>query len=181
MGCSKTQAEQLARYGLITSVVPMCDEGVGMTWGNFDRDDLASFLAAVCRGAKTCSGEDDRYADLTAVVRSLSSTLRALEWQLEGKLRRTRLLNGIPRLDNLRFHRPEVKALVKGRRGPNLHRLSTVTLILGVRLSAAKKLVAVGHGGPWLLQAPPEDCRSLQGGAYVSTTEIERFQASTKP
>lgn len=155
--------------------------GLGITWGNFDRDDLAAFLAAVCGGAKGYCGEDDRYADLTAVVRSLSSTVEAFECQLEGELRRTRLLNGIPRLHNLRFNRDEVKALAKERRGPDLHRLSTVALILGVRLSAVKKLVAARNGGPWLMLAPPEICRSLQGAAYISATEIKRFRKSIKP
>lgn len=62
------------------------------------------------------------------------------------------------------------------RQGPDLHRLTSVAVILGIPLEAVKRLITCYGGGPWLVQAPPEDCVGLNGGAYVSSAEIERFQ-----
>jgi len=62
------------------------------------------------------------------------------------------------------------------RRGPDLHRLPSVAVILGIRLDAVKKLIVPGGGDPWLARARAGLCARLDGGAYVSLAEIEKFQ-----
>lgn len=177
LGCSKTHAEQLAHQGLITSVVPIAEGAVGLTMGYFNHDDLAAFMDEVLRDAVVCDTEDDAYVDLTKAARPRSSTAEILRWHLEGKLPGTRLIGGVRRLDHLRFHLATARALVAARRGPDLHRLTSVALMLGIKVAAVKKLVASEAGGPWLMLAPVDDCVGLDGAAYVAMAEIERFQA----
>lgn len=177
LGCSKTHAEQLAHHGLITSVVPIAEGAIGLTMGYFNHDDLAAFMDEVLSGAVACDAEDDAFVDLTKAARLRSSTAEILRWHLEGKLPGTRLIGGVRRLDHLRFHLASARALVAARRGPDLHRLTSVALMLGIKVAAVKKLVASETGGPWLMLAPAEDCVGLDGAAYVAMAEIERFQA----
>ncbi|WP_156317425.1 hypothetical protein [Cypionkella psychrotolerans] len=47
---------------------------------------------------------------------------------------------------------------------------------MGITLNAVKKLVAFGDGGPWLNATAAEIVAGLAGGAYVSLTEINRFE-----
>lgn len=176
LGCSKTHAEQLAQYGLITSVVPTIGGKVGLTQGYFNHDDLSAFTTNVLRNTVFISGEEKGYVNLTAAARRFSSTAEILRWQLDGKLTGTLLLNGVPRLDHLRFDYAVAKALITARRCPELHRLASVALMLGISLKAVKKLVAFDDGGPWLNPTAAEIVAGLAGGAYVSLTEINRFE-----
>ncbi len=177
LGCSKTHAEQLAHQGLITSVVPITEGSVGLTMGYFNHDDLAAFMEEVMSRAVICEDEEEGYVDLTSAARPRSSTAEILRWHLDGSPPRTRRVGGDRRLDALRFHLATARALVAARRGSDLHRLTSVALILGIKIDAVKKLVGSEHGGPWLTLAPPESCQELDGGAYVAMAEIERFEA----
>ncbi|MFN4153491.1 MAG: TniQ family protein [Paracoccaceae bacterium] len=177
LGCSKTQAEQVARQGLIKSVVPISEGQVGLTQGHFNRNDLASFMDDVMRAAVVWDAEEEGYVNLTAAARPRSSTVEILQWHMDDKLIGTRLLNGIQRLDHLRFELVAVRALVTARRGPDLNRLTSVAVILGIKIEAVKALIALPQGAPSLVQAPAELCSGLDGAAYVATAEIERFQA----
>ena len=177
LGCSTTQAEQLAQHGLITSVVPISEGRVGLTRGHFNRNDLSALLTEVLLHTVVTEVEEEGYIDLTAAARPLSSTAEILRWHLDGKLTATRLLSGTPRLDHLRFNKVAVRALVTERRSPDLRRLTSVAIILGIRLDAVKRLIAPQNGGPWLAKASAHLCAELDGGAYVSLAEIERFLA----
>ncbi|WP_312531768.1 TniQ family protein [Paracoccus sp. (in: a-proteobacteria)] len=178
LGCSKTQAEQLAQQGVIASIVPTAEGAVGLTQGYYNRDDLAEFMAEVFAKASSFDTEEDGYVDLTRAARPLSSTIEILRWQLDGKLPGTRLLRCAKRLDHLRFRQSEVLSLVAVRRGQDLCRFSSVAIALGIPISAVKKLASTDRGGPWLLQAPQEICVGFAGAAYVSMSEVERFQAA---
>lgn len=177
LGCSKTHAEQLAHQGLVSSVVPISQGSVGLTQGHFNRDDLASFMSEVLRLVEVHDAEEKGFVDLSSAARPRSSTAEILRWLLDGKLPGTRLLYGTSRLDHLRFDHEVVKALVTARRAPDLHRLTSVAVMLGVHLKAVKALISHDDGGPWLVQAPADICSGLDGGAYVSSTEMARFQA----
>lgn len=176
LGCSKTHAEQLAHQGLVSSVVPISQGMVGLTQGHFNRDDLASFMSEVLRHVEVHDAEEKGFVDLTTAARPRSSTAEILRWLLDGKLPGTRLLYGTPRLDHLRFDHEVVKSLVTARRAPDLHRLTSVAIVLGVHLKAVKALISHDDGGPWLVQAPADICSGLDGGAYVSSAEMARFQ-----
>lgn len=67
--------------------------------------------------------------------------------------------------------------LVKDRRGPDLNRIPAVATILGIQADSIKKLLDSRIGGPWHSAAPATAISGLQGAAYVSTAEIERFLA----
>lgn len=52
LGCSRTNAETLAAAGIVVSVVPMTEgEGVGVTVGTYNRDDLNGLLDDICKWA----------------------------------------------------------------------------------------------------------------------------------
>lgn len=178
LGCSKTHAEQLSLHGMITSIVPISEGQVGLTQGYFNRDDLAGFMEAVFDVAQPCKAETEGLANLTTAVKGRSSTVEILRWHLDGQLIGTRLLDGVQRLDHLRFNLERVRDLVRRHHGTELHRLSVVALMLGISLDAVKKLVAAKNGGPWLKLASKKDTALLSGGAYVAKSEIERFQAN---
>lgn len=177
LGCSKTQAEQLAHQGLVSSVVPISQGSVGLTQGHFNRDDLASFMSEVLCHVEAHGAEEKGFVDLTTAARPRSSTAEILSWLLDGKLPGTRLLYGTSRLDHLRFDHEVVKALITARRAPDLHRLTSVAAMLGVHLKAVKALISHDNDGPWLVQAPADLCSGLDGGAYVASSEMARFQA----
>lgn len=129
------------------------------------------------RAAVVWDTEEEGYVNLTAAARPRSSTAEILQWHMDGKLIGTRLLNGVQRLDHLRFALVAARALVTARRGPDLHRLTSVAVILGIKIEAVKALIALPQGAPSLVQALAELCSGLDGAAYVTTAEIERFQA----
>ena len=110
------------------------------------RDDLAVFMDEVLRDTIPYDTEEDAFVDLTKAARPRASTAEILRWHLEGKLPGTRLIGGVRRLDHLRFHLETVRALVAARRGPDLHRLTSVALMLGIKVAAVKKLVASDVG-----------------------------------
>nr|WP_309504216.1 TniQ family protein [uncultured Roseovarius sp.] len=176
LGCSKTHAEQLVRSGLISSVVPMTEGDVGLTRGDFNLDDLSGFLDSVCVGTQIMADEVDGFANLTHAARGRSSTAEIIGWHVAGRLKQTGLLNGIKRLDHLRFRLSEIRHLVAVSRGHNLHRLTAVAQILGTNLGAVKRLVSSQRGGPWLGAVPANMTHHLSGKAYVSSTEIDRFK-----
>jgi len=86
-------------------------------------------------------------------------------------------MNGVRRLDHLRFDRQVILLLAKDRRGPDLNRVTLVATILGISPKSVKKLLQAKRGGPRLSPAPASAIADLQGTAYVSTDEIERFLA----
>jgi hypothetical protein len=96
---------------------------------------------------------------------------------MDRKLTAKRLLKGVHRLDHRRFDSVAVKALVKARRGMELHSSNSVRKIMGILPYAVRKLIAHRDGGPWLTQSPDELCAGLYGDAYVCLAEIKRFQA----
>lgn len=159
------------------SVVPISEGQVGLTQGHFNRDDLAAFMADVMRDVLVGDTEEEGYVNLTAAARPRSSTAEILQWHMDGKLTRTRLLNGVQRLDHLRLALVAARAVVTARRFPDLHRLTSVAAILGIKIEAVKALIARPQGAPSLVQAPAERCSGMDGAAYVATAEIERFQA----
>jgi len=159
------------------SVVPISEGQVGLTQGHFNLDDLAAFMADVMRDVVVWDTEEEGYVNLTAAARPRSSTAEILQWHMDGKLIETRLLNGVQRLDHLRFALVAARALVTARRCRDLHRLTSVAVILGIKIEAVKALIALPQGAPSLVQAPAELCSGLDGAAYVATAEIERFQA----
>ncbi|MEO9777470.1 MAG: hypothetical protein ABJH07_19650 [Sedimentitalea sp.] len=171
LGCSKTHAEQLVHSGLISSVVPMTEGEVGLTCGDFNLDDLSVFLDGVCVGTQISADESDGFVDLTHAARGRSSTAEIIGWQVAGKLKETGLLNGIKRLDHLRFSLSEIRLLVAVSRGIDLHRLTVVARILGTNLGAVKRLVSEQRGGPWLVAAHAKITRDLPGKAYVSSAD----------
>jgi hypothetical protein len=175
LGCSKTQAEVLAQHGLITSVTPIADDQIGQTWGQFNRDDLEAFKDEVFQDTRYHTSESEDFVSLTAAVTGKSSTAKILQWQLGGQLRGTRLLNGVPRLDHLRFDRQAILSLAKDRRGSDLNRVTLVATILGISPKSVKKLLKAKRSGPRLSPAAASSIADLQGTAYVSTAEIERF------
>lgn len=175
VGCSKTQAEVLARNGLITSITPIADDQIGQTWGQFNRDDLEAFKDKVFQDTRYHTAESGDFVSLTVAARGKSSTAEIIKWQLERQLRGTRLLHGVQRLDHLRFDRNAILALVKERRGTDLNRVTLVARILGMSVKSVKKLMKAKGNGPRLLPAPAAAIVGQRGNAYVSTTEIERF------
>ncbi|MBK0329433.1 TniQ family protein [Rhodobacteraceae bacterium F11138] len=177
LGCSKTHAEQLAEHGLISSVVPIADEKVGVTQGYFNLEDLDEFKSAVFRSTHVSASEKVDFVDLTVAVKGRSSTAELIQWHLDGKLPGTLLIGGVRRLDHLRFDLDRVRELAENEHLGEHHRLTTVALMLGINLKAVKKLTTARDGGPWLTLAPACITRSLRGEAYVSATELERFQA----
>jgi hypothetical protein len=177
LGCSKTQAELIAQHGLITSVTPIADDEIGQTQGQFNLDDLAQFKDEVFRKTQDSVAETKDFVSLTAAVAGKSSTVEILQWYLSGQLCGTRLLKGIRRLDHLRFDRAAILSLAKDRRGPDLNRITVVAAILGIAPKSVKKMLENRMGGPWLSTASASATTGLQGKAYVSTAEIERFLA----
>ncbi|QCP85618.1 hypothetical protein EYE35_08010 [Cereibacter sphaeroides] len=117
------------------------------------------------------------FLDLTLAAKGRSSTVEILRWQLEGQLRKTRRIGASHRIDGLRFCLDEIRALVRARSRTDLHRLTVVAIRLGVQLEVVKRLVSADGCAPLLALVPPQECRGLQGRAYVSTAEIERFKA----
>ena len=176
LGCSKTHVEQLVKGGLISSVVSMAEGGVGLTRGDFNLDDLSSFLETVCQGLEVINDEPEAFVDLSLAARGRSSTAEIIGWQLSGQLRRTGLLDGRKRLDCLRFCLAEIREIVDDTRGHDLHCLTSVAGMLGISLPVVKLLVSKVNGGPWLRLAPVKAARKLKGTAYVSSAEIEMFK-----
>ncbi|KMK67566.1 hypothetical protein IMCC21224_112437 [Puniceibacterium sp. IMCC21224] len=181
LGCSKTHAEQMSLHGVITSIVPISEGQVGLTQGYFNHDDLEDFKASVFRAAEPCSAEVEGFVNLTVAAKGRSSTVEILRWHLDGQLTGTRLLNGVQRIDHMRFDLMMIRDLVDRRRGPAPLRLTAVALTLGISLDAVKKLVTAKHDGPWLKLASKKETVFLSGGAYVSRPEIARFQARYTP
>ena len=181
LGCTKTHAEQLAKHGLISSVVPIANDEVGVTQGYFNLEDLGEFASTVFGSTCSTETEDDGFVDLTVAAKGRSSTAEILHWLLNGKLPGTRLIGGVKRLDRLRFDLDQIKELTKYKSHSELHRLTKVALMLGINLSAVKKLISKKNGGPWLSPASAEVTKTLRGGAYVSSVEIVKFQAEYLP
>ncbi|ULB10230.1 TniQ family protein [Cereibacter azotoformans] len=177
LGCSRTQAEQLAAAGMVRSVVPVADGGIGLSVGAYNRDDLAEFLACLCAEVPVVAETPEGFLDLTLAAKGRSSTVEILRWQLEGQLRKTHRIGASHRIDGLRFCLDEIRTLVRARSRTDLHRLTVVAIRLGVQLEVVKRLVSADGGAPLLALVPPQQCRGLQGRAYVSTAEIERFKA----
>ena len=175
LGCSVTQAEVLAKHGLITSILPISCEEIGQTQGQFNLNDLAQFMEKVFRETRNSAAETEGFVNLTAAAKGTGSTAEILQWHLGGQLAGTRLLHGIRRLDHLRFDIEMIKALAKDRRGPDLNRITVVATILGIEPDSVKKLLDNSIGGPRLLAASASATSGLRGAAYVSTAEIERF------
>lgn len=178
LGCSKTQAEQLAAAKLVTSVVPVEEGDFGLSVGAYNRDEITIFLALVCSNAKSGAEESEGFLDLTRVSKGRSSTVEIIRWQIEGQLKHTRLIGADHRIDRLRFSLAEVRVLARARAGTDLHRLTVVADRLGLTLLAVKQLTASEGGEPLLPLVPKEDCVGRQGAAYVSTAAIEKFVAS---
>lgn len=178
LGCSKTQAEQLAAAKLVTSVVPVEEGDVGLSVGAYNRDEITSFLALVCSNAESGAEESEGFLDLTRVSKGRSSTVEVIRWQIEGQLKNSLLIGADHRIDRLRFSLAEVRALVWARAGTDLHRLTVVADRLGLPLLAVKQLTASQGEEPLLPLVPKEDCVGRHGAAYVSTAAIEKFVAS---
>tara|TARA_R110000787_G_scaffold257144_1_gene362353 strand:+ start:542 stop:1129 length:588 start_codon:yes stop_codon:yes gene_type:complete len=100
-----------------------------------------------------------------------------MSWFLEGKLPKTCLLQGIKRLDCLRFCHADVFEEIEKSQGHDFHRLNSVASMLGTSLTAVKKLISPTEGGPLLMTVEPAVSGKLAGSAYVSAAEIERFKA----
>ncbi|MFU8863978.1 MAG: TniQ family protein [Rhodobacterales bacterium] len=176
LGCSKTHAEQLVKGGLISSVVSMAEGQVGLTRGDFNVDDLSGFLKTVCVDVRDIDCEIDGFIDLTQAARGRSPTVEIIAWQIGGRLRKTCLLDGIKRFDNLRFCLTEIRQIVDESRGRDPHRLTSVAKMLCMNLPAVKQLVSRKKGGPWLQLVSGRAAGELRGKAYVAHAELERFK-----
>ena len=132
-------------------------------------------MEEVFRETQNSAAETESFVNLTVAAKGLSSTAEILQWHLGGQLAGTRLLHGIRRLDHLRFDIEMTKALAKDRRGSDLNRITVVATILGIEPDSVKKLLDNRMGGPRLSAASVSATSGLQGAAYVSTAEIERF------
>ncbi|ETD89215.1 hypothetical protein ACTTAL_11450 [Rhodobacter capsulatus] len=177
LGCSRTQAEQLAAAGMVRSVVPVAERGIGLSVGADNRGALTEFLVGLWAGVPVVAEPPAELVDLTLAAKGRSSTVEILRWQLEGRLRKTRRLGSSYRIDGLRFCQDEIRALTRGRSRPDLHRLIIVAVPLGVDLKVVKRLVTADGSAPRLALVPPQDCLGLRGKAYVSTAEINRFKS----
>jgi hypothetical protein len=149
LGCRRSHVELLVQQGLITSVVPSAEGQVGLTRGCFNHHDLSAFMAKVLREAVFIADEEEGYVDMTAAARPLTSAVEILQWHMDRKLTATRLLKGVHRLDHLRFERAAEKAVMKARRGMELHSSNSVGKIMGILPYAVRKLIAHRDGGPW--------------------------------
>jgi hypothetical protein len=129
----------------------------------------------VLRDTRHDTAESKDFVSLTAAIAGKSSTAEILQWQLAGQLRGTRLLNGVQRLDHLRFDRHAILSLAKDRRGPDLNRVTLFARTLGISPKSVKKLLQAKRGGPRLSLAPASAIADLNGTVYVATAEIERF------
>ena len=181
LGCTKSMAGLVVRGGFITSVVPIEEGTIGLTQGRFNRDELDAFVAQFTAGASVCEVEEGGYVDLTTAAKGRSSVAEVIGLYLDGKLAGTRLLNGVPRLDHLRFDLAQVRRLTGAGTGEELHRLTSVSLTLGIPLDAVKKLVSSQGEGPRLAPAPANLCVGRRGACYVSHDEIERFRSLYVP
>ena len=157
-------------------VVSMAEGQVGLTRGDFNVDDLSVFLETVCVDVRDIDCESEGFIDLTQAARGRSSTVEIIAWQIGGRLRRTCLLDGIKRFDNLRFCLAEIRQIVDETRGRDPHRLTSVAKILCMNLPAVKQLVSRKRGGPWLQLVSGKAASELRGRAYVAHAELERFK-----
>ncbi|WP_096785915.1 hypothetical protein [Rhodobacter sp. CZR27] len=181
LGCSKTQAEQLVAGNLVNSVVPVAEGKCGLSVGAYNRDELREFLVRATAGVTEVSEEGDGFLDLTRACKGRSSTAELIRWQMEGKLRKTRLIGPRHRLDSLRFSLEEVRVLVHARSRTDLNRLTSAAVLLRVNLEVVKRLVSRGGNWPTLALASAAECRGLHAEAYVSSAEIERFTKTYLP
>lgn len=141
----------------------------------FNLNDLAQFMEELFRETQNSAAETENFVNLTVAAKGRSSTAEILQWHLGGQLAGTRLLHGIRRIDHLRFDIGMIKALAKDRRGSDLNRITVVATMLGIEPDSVKKLLDSRLGGPRLSAASASATAGLQGAAYVTTAEIERF------
>ncbi len=177
LGCTITQVERLVRNDFIRSITPISEGQVGQMRGNFNRDDLSSFLDQICRDLPAVPTETEGYVSLSGASRMRTDTGQVMGWFLDGKLTKTFLLHGVKRLDHLRFCRAEVTGQIEEAQDHDYHRLFSVSLMLGASLTAIKRLTSRENGAPLLIPVDPKKCKNLAGSAYVSAAEIERFKA----
>ena len=122
------------------------------------------------------STETEGYVSLSDASRMRTDTAQVMGWFLDGKLPKTYLVNGVQRLDHLRFCHAEVASQIDEAQDHDYHRLFSVSLMLGASLTAIKRLTSRENGAPLLIPVEPEKCKNLPGSAYVSAAEIERFK-----
>lgn len=176
LGCSNTQAEQMAAAGIVASVVPVAEGSVGLSVGAYNLDELAEFQASLCAQVPVVQEVPEGFLDLARAARGRSSTIEILRWQMEGQLRHTRRIGSSLRIDSLRFSLDEIRTLLRARSRTDLHGLTDVAIRLGVLLGVVKRLVSAEDSPPLLALVPPQECQGLRGRGYVSSSEIDRFK-----
>lgn len=176
LGSSTTQVEHLLRQKFIVSITPLIEEGRGQLRGNFNRDDLSDFLDRVCTNLPVIASEVDGYVSLSSVSRMRTDTGQVMSWLLNGELPKTCLLQGVNRIDHLRFCRSDVVKKIKENQGRDVYSLTSVSAALGISRAAVRPLISTENGGPWLIAIERGGSSKDFESTYFSRAEIEHFQ-----
>ena len=122
LGCSRTNAETLAAAGIVVSVVPMTEgEGVGVTVGTYNRDDLNGLLDDSCKWAAVVRDLPETHVEFQRACKR-APCVSLVNWQRQGLLKNTVHVGTERRIDRLGFDVAELRQVIlssaTGRKAP---------------------------------------------------------------
>ncbi len=122
LGCSRTNAETLAAAGVVVSVVPMTEgEGVGVTVGTYNRDDLKDLLDELCERAVVVNDLPATHVGFRRACKR-APCVSLINWQRQGLLKNTVHVGTERRIDRLGFDVEELRQVIStsstGRNAP---------------------------------------------------------------
>lgn len=112
LGCSRTNAETLAAAGIVVSVVPMTEgEGVGVTVGAYNRDDLTGLLDDLCARAVVVNDLPATHVGFRRACKR-APCVSLVTWQRQGLLKNTVHVGTERRIDRLGFDVAELRRVI---------------------------------------------------------------------